>query len=261
MTEERISWRADGAVAVLTINHPSKRNAMDLAMWRGLADAAAEIVAAPNVRAMVVTGAGDAFVSGANIDEFDAARADAAAAAAYDATVAGALDALARAPKPVIAAIEGFCVGGGVSIAAAADLRVASSAARFAIPAARLGLAYPRSDLERLVDVIGAPAALDMLLTARRFDAEAMARFGFLAEIAPEGAALAAALRLAETIAANAPLSLATAKRMIAALRDGADAAERAALDAMIAACSESEDYREGRRAFAEKRAPFFKGA
>jgi enoyl-CoA hydratase/carnithine racemase len=251
----------DAHVATVVLRNERRRNAMSLAMWTALADTLERLQDDAEVRVLVLRGAGErAFVSGADISEFDAQRSQAAGVAAYDAAVDRAQGALARFPRPVIAAISGICYGGGLGLALACDLRYGSATARFRMPAARLGLGYALKGMKRMVDVLGVAHAGELFYTARVVGADEAARIGLLNSV--HGDVFAHAAQSAAEIAANAPLTLKAAKLAMQAVlaRDaGAEATEAAAAQA-VRACFESEDYLEGRRAFAEKRDPRFTG-
>jgi enoyl-CoA hydratase/carnithine racemase len=251
-----IELARDGAVLAVTLNRPQRRNALTLAMWQELRRLAEEAGADDSVRALVLTGAGEHFCAGADIAEFGANRADLAQTRAYDELVDEACAAFGRVPKPVIAAIRGFCLGGGTGVALACDFRIAAPDARFGIPAARLGIVYGLAETQSLLATVGLPRAKRLLFTAERIPAEEARRIGLVDEIAADP--LEAARAMAATMAANAPLSIAGAKAILNGLAAGTLAAEEA--HALSGRASESEDYREGRTAFLEKRAPVFRG-
>lgn len=255
----KILVAADGPIFEIVINNPDRRNAISSAMWRGLVDAVAAAHAEAAARVIILRGAGGrAFVSGADLSEFGDHRADPASAAAYDAAAEAAYAAFEASGKPVLARIDGWCVGGGVLLAAACDLRICDPVARFAIPAAKLGVAPPAGAVARLVRLIGVAAAKEMLLTAAVFDASKAAAWGLVNRIAAEAALAAETAALAAGIAANAPLSLAAGKAAVDAAA-GSDW-DPAALAAFAADCAASADYAEGLRAHAEGRPPRFDG-
>ena len=249
-----------GRVGYLLFDHPERRNAISTEMWRAIPGAAAELAADDEVRVVVLRGTGEtAFVAGADISEFERSRTG-ESARDYDVDGTRAFAALSNLEKPVLAAIHGFCVGGGVAIALTADVRYASDDAVFAIPAARLGLGYGMAGVENLAQVVGLPAAKEIFFTASRFDAEAALRMRLVNRVLPKTELDGFVRDTAERIAENAPLTVRSIKlsaREIArphAQRD-VDLALRA-----VRACFESEDYREGVRAFMEKRTPRFQG-
>ncbi|GGC34128.1 enoyl-CoA hydratase [Siccirubricoccus deserti] len=252
---------ADG-VGRVVFNQPEKRNAMSVDMWGGMGEALDLFAEDPGVRCVVLQGAGDkAFVSGADISQFEKARSNADAQQEYDRITGAGRIKLANYPKPVIAQIRGFCMGGGLGIAMATDIRIASDDSQFGIPAARLGIAYNFDMVRALVDLVGPAQAHLILMTGDRFPAAEAERFGLVNKVVPVAELEATVAKLAATMAANAPLSLKTNKQTVkAVLRDPADR-DLDAIRAAMAACFDSADYREGRRAFMEKRKPAFTGS
>ncbi|MFN4142529.1 enoyl-CoA hydratase-related protein [Aestuariivirga sp.] len=249
----------EGSTAWLVLDRPERRNALNAGMWAAIPPLMKSLDDHADVRVIVIRGAGsEAFAAGADISEFGVARNDAAAAAAYERLNGEAFAAIRVARKPVIAMIQGFCIGGGLAIALACDLRIADDSALFALPPARLGLAYPLDGLRDLVAAVGATAAKEMIFTARRLSAEEALRLGLIGRLASDIASETAAL--CADIAAGAHLTIAHAKRAIdmVAARPGHAAADEVA--ALAARCFDSADYAEGRAAFAEKRKPAFRG-
>ncbi len=257
----RIETRIDNELGWLVFDHPERRNAIDLAMWEAIPEAAKRLDADEAVRVVVLRGAGEvAFVSGADISEFERTRAGAENAASYEATTARAFEAIAAVAKPVLAMIHGFCVGGGMATALAADLRYAADDAVLAIPAARLGLGYHASGVEALVRLVGPATAKEVLFTARRYPAAEARELGLLNGVFPKAELEDRVREIAAGIAGNAPLTLRSVKTTTRELERPPDERDEGAVRAAIQRCFESEDYREGVRAFLEKRPPDFRG-
>jgi enoyl-CoA hydratase/carnithine racemase len=251
----------DGGIGFITFNQPEKRNAMSVEMWQGLAEILDDFREDSGVRVVIMNGAGGkAFVSGADISQFEKRRANADAQEEYARLTSGGRARLANFPKPSIAAIQGFCLGGGLAIAMHTDLRIASANSQFGIPAARLGIAYAFDGLRTLVQLVGPAHARMILYTGTRMGAEEAARIGLINKVVPEESLTDTVLELARTIAGNAPLSIAANKLCIDnILKDPADR-DLEAIARAGRTCLDSEDYREGRTAFMEKRQPRFQG-
>jgi len=259
---EKLIGRKEGPIGWMIFNNPERRNAVSLDMWRAIPDVLAAFEADPEVRVVVFTGAGDrAFVSGADISQFEAERSDATAEARYSKASAAANAAMAGLSKPSIAMIRGYCIGGGLAVALTCDLRICTEESRFAIPAARLGLGYGFAGVKALIDVVGPSIAKEILFTARQFSAEEALRVGLVNRVAPAGELEGLVRDYAAMIGANAPLTLRAAKLAAReALRDP-EHRRLADVEAAVAACFDSADFKEGRTAFMEKRAPQFRGA
>ncbi len=257
----RIHVETEGQLGWISIDHPARRNAISAEMWGGLADAAEKLDADPAVRVIVLRGAGEvAFVSGADISEFESRRTGGAAAALYESGTQRAFGTLGAVSKPMIAMIHGFCVGGGMATALAADLRYCADDAVFAIPAARLGLGYHAGGIEALSALVGPSTAKEIFFTARRYRAEEALRLGIVNAVFPKAELEARVREIAAQIAANAPLTLRSVKRIVRELAREPAERDRAAIAQSIQRCFESEDYKEGVRAFLEKRPARFDG-
>jgi enoyl-CoA hydratase/carnithine racemase len=251
---------ADG-VGVVTFNNPEKRNAMSLDMWEGLGLALTALRDDPNVRVVVLTGTGDkAFVSGADISQFEKTRHNAEASEEYSRKSAAQRALLADFPKPVIACIRGFCLGGGMQVAMSADIRIASDNSQFGIPAAKLGIAYGYDGLKHLVSLVGPSWARLIMYTGMRIDSAEALRIGLVDRVVPNAELWNATIEIARTISGNAPLAIKAAKITIAQVLKDPDKRDMDAIKAIGTACMDSEDFREGRQAFMAKRKPQFKG-
>ena len=250
----------DGAIATLVFNRPDKRNAISVEMWQMFPEILGGLASDERVRAVVLRGAGtEAFASGADISEFARVRADTRTARVYSATVAAAEHALADFPRPTVAMVHGFCVGGGLEVALACDIRWASRAARFGITAARLGIVYSLAATRRLASVVGPSHARDLLYTGRLLDAEQARAIGLVNRVCAPEALEPETYAYARALAQHAPLSQRGAKMMLQHLLGEGGMAE-SDLDAVVERAYESDDYREGVRAFLEKRPPRFTG-
>jgi enoyl-CoA hydratase len=251
---------ADG-VGVITFNNPEKRNAMSLDMWEGLGHALVELRDNPLVRVVVLLGAGDkAFVSGADISQFEKNRHNAQASEEYSKKSAAQRALLADYPKPIIACIRGFCLGGGMQVAMAADIRIASEHSQFGIPAAKLGIAYGYDGLKHLVSLVGPSWARLIMYTGMKVDSAEALRIGLVDRVVPDAELWSATMEIARTISGNAPLAIQAAKITIAQVLKDPDKRDMDAIKAIGTACMDSEDFREGRQAFMEKRKPNFTG-
>lgn len=251
-----VKLESSGAVAVLTIDRPEKRNAMSFDMWSALPPLMAEVAASSAVRALVIQGT-DHFSAGADISEFQSLRADPAGATRYSEAVHNAERAIATLEKPTVAAIKGVCVGGGCEIALACDVRIASTDARFGITPAKLGIVYNATSTKRLVEAVGPAWASQILFTADLVDATTALRIGLVNELHEPAAVVPRATALAETMASRAQVSIRGAKAIIKRITDG-HLAEDEAVHALYEASVTSADYAEGVRAFLEKRSPRF---
>ena len=258
MSDIAISRPAPG-VALVTIDRRARRNALNLAAWRDLAAQCRALAGMRDVRLVVLTGAGGHFCAGADISEFAQVRADSAGGGAYDREVGACFEALRALPQPSIAAIEGSCVGGGCAVALCCDFRVMAKGARFGIPATKFGTIYSIEECRSLHSVVGLANARRILYSSELFDVVAARQMGFADVVAQEGA-VEAALEFGARMAANAPLALAGAKLILQSLASGAAERRRGDIDELIRQALDSEDYREGARAFLEKRPANFTG-
>ena len=258
---ERVIAEIDGPIGWLIFNNPAKLNAMSADMWAALAPIVDHFEREPAVRVVVLKGAGDkAFVSGADINRFEERRASAEAAASDSENMRNGLTRLEACAKPTIAMIRGYCLGGGLLVALHCDLRLAAETAKLGIPAAKLGIAYTLAGVQKVLDLVGPAAAKEILYTARQFTGLEAQAMGLVNRAVPENELENMIRSYCGTMAENAPLSIAAAKGVIAELMKPRDEVDRAQCEALAKRCMESEDFAEGRRAFAEKRKPVFRG-
>ncbi len=251
----------DGAIATVVFNRPKMRNAISLAMWSEIAMVTERLSKDDAVRAIVYRGAGrEAFASGADISEFQEHRKDTATALAYGRETDAAYTAIRLCPKPTVAMIFGFCMGGAMAVAMGCDLRFAAGGSKFGIPAARLSIIYGLDAVHQLVDLVGPAYAKDILYSARAVDAQEALRIGLIQRLLPAPELEAYTYDYLRTVAANAPLSVRGTKAQVQAIFEGVTEAHRDQLRAMSIETFDSEDYKEGTRAFLEKRPPKFQG-
>ena len=257
---DKLIAQVEGGIGWLTFNNPERRNAISLEMWAGLGDALQAFQHDDAVRVVVMKGAGGkAFASGADISEFGEKRSNAEQRKQYGEVAEAGRVWLNKLDKPLIAMIQGFCIGGGLAVSLSADVRIAAEGSTFGIPAAKLGLGYDYSGVAALARLVGPSSARDILFSARFFDAAEALRMGLLNTVVPEATLEEHVRQYAGTIACNAPLTIRAAKAAVNTFErySRTDASHVAA---MIDQCFNSEDYIEGRKAFMEKRRPEFKG-
>lgn len=251
----------EGGVATVLFSNLPKMNAMTYDMWQAVPKVFAELDANPAVRVIVCAGDGDkAFISGADISQFEKLRGTVEAQIVYNKAVEDAYTAPMNTTKPVIARIRGICIGGGLGFAAACDMRICSEDSIFRMPAARLGLGYSPAGVRRFMNVLGAANTVDIFMSARKFDAKEALRMGFVSKVVPVADLAKETAAYTKMVAENAPLTVAAAKYAVQQwMKDDKDRDLARAMQ-MVEACFASEDHKEGRKAFMEKRTPEFKG-
>lgn len=261
-TTDKMLSRKEGAVGYLTFNNPERHNAVSLDMWEAASGYLEQFRNDKAIRVVVITGAGGkAFISGADISKFEKERSSQEGVDRYNAAVDHANNAFYNFPKPTIAMIRGYCIGGGVGLALCCDMRICSAGSKFGVPAAKLGLGYRYDGLKKLVDLVGPSYAKEIFFTARQFTADEAQSMGLVNRVVPDHELESYVKDYAETIAANAPLTVDSVKFIVAqALKDPAERDLKKCED-MVQACFASNDYTEGRKAFMEKRRPRFAGS
>ena len=258
---ERMIARKDGPIGWMQFNNPARHNAVSLDMWNAVPEIMAEFERDDDIRVVVLSGAGGkAFISGADISEFAEKRSSRETILEYNRIAGLANAAIIDFPKPTIAMIQGYCVGGGLGVALCCDLRLAADDARFAVPAAKLGLGYAFDGIKRLVDVVGPSFAKEIFYTARQFDAAEALTMGLVNRAVPAASIENYVRDYAGTIGGNAPLTINSVKLCVNEAVKDPDKRDLVAAQAAVDRCFASADYVEGRTAFMEKRKPAFRG-
>jgi len=258
---ERMRAKIAGHTGHVIFNNPERHNAVSLDMWEAIPAILDTFEANDGVRAIVLSGAGDkAFIAGADISQFDKQRSSPETVAHYDKIAGNAQNRLRNTPMPTIAMIDGYCIGGGLGVALTCDLRIASDRSRFAIPAAKLGLGYAHLGIKQLMDVVGPSFAKEIFFTARQFSAAEAIDMGLINRCVPTGELEAYVTDYCATIARNAPMTIQATKQIVRELTKPGDQIDHDRCTQLVADCFASEDYKEGRKAFAEKRTPNFRG-
>ena len=258
---DKLVARKDGGIGWIVFNNPARHNAVSLEMWQSLTNVLKAFSNDPDVRVIILRGEGEkAFVAGADISQFKEKRSSPEAVAHYNATADEAGETLRSCPKPTVAMIRGYCIGGGTGIAVSCDVRIAADDARFGVPAAKLGLGYRFAGIKRLADIVGPSFAAEIFYTGRQFSAEEALQMNLVNRLVPAAELEKHTMDFASTVANNAPLTIASVKRAL--LEYSKDPAERdlELCQTMVDACYASDDYKEGQTAFMEKRKPAFKG-
>jgi enoyl-CoA hydratase/carnithine racemase len=258
---DKLLTRKEAGVGVVTFNNPGRHNAVSLDMWEATKRILDEFAAADEVRVVVLTGAGGkAFVSGADISKFESERASLEATRTYNAKAEAAFGGIYEFPKPTIAMIRGYCIGGGVALANCCDLRICSDDSRFAVPAAKLGLGYGYAGLKRLIDIVGPSYAKEIFYTARQFDAQEAYAMGLVNRVVPAAELESTVNSITDMICANAPLTIKAVKFTVGEILKDESKRDVAQVNELVEQCFASRDYSEGRTAFMEKRKPVFTG-
>jgi enoyl-CoA hydratase/carnithine racemase len=258
---DKLIGRKDGAIGWVTFNNPQKRNAMSMEMTQAFGMVLEEFIRDPAIRVVILHGAGDkAFVSGADISEFKDKRSTAEAIELYNAASNRTGKLLKECPKPTIAMIRGYCMGGGMGTAVACDLRIASDDSRFGVPAAKLGVGYRYERLKQLEELVGPSFTAEIFYTGRQFTAQEALQMGLINRMLPAAELEKYVLDYANTIAGNAPLTIAAVKRSVIEMSKDAEERDIALCNKMVDDCFASADYIEGRDAFVEKRKAVFQG-
>ena len=262
MSEGRLRVEKRGAVGWIVFDQPEKMNAINDAMWRGIPEAMERFGADREVRCVAFRGEGtQAFAAGADISQFEAIRDGGAAVGEYDDLLDRVLLSIQDSRKPSMAMIHGFCMGGGLEVALACDLRYCGASAQFAIPAAKLGLAYNVEGHKRLLETVGHARAREIMFLGRRYSAEEGFAIGLVNQVFHDGELESEVARIIAQLCENAPLSIANSKTIIEEYVKSSGAPDHERMARSVERCAKSDDYQEGRRAFMEKRKPAFKGA
>lgn len=258
---DKMIARKEGGIGWMIFNAPERRNAVSYEMWQAIPKILNAFAEDDDVRVVVMRGeGGKAFVSGADISQFGEKRATAEAVATYNLVTAAAHEAMTGLEKPLIAMIQGFCIGGGVAVALDADIRIASEDAQFGIPAARLGLGYGFDGIKALMDLVGPSYAKEIFFTAKRFTAAEAQMMGLVNRVVPAAQLEETVLDYARTITENAPLTIRAVKAAVAEGLKNPDERDLGRVERLVKDCFASQDYVEGRTAFMEKRKPVFRG-
>ncbi len=260
-TDKMLS-RKEGGVGYLTFNNPERHNAVSLDMWEAAEGFLEDFKNDKNIRVVVVSGAGGkAFISGTDISKFEKERSTQEGVDRYNAAVDRANAAFYSVPKPTIAMIRGYCIGGGVGLAICCDMRIATEGSKFAVPAAKLALGYRYAGLKKLVDLVGPSYAKEIFFTARQFTAAEAKEMGLINRVVADGELEGYVQNYAETIAGNAPLTVDSVKFIVEQALADESKRDLKKCEDMVQACFASKDYTEGRKAFMEKRKPVFTGS
>ncbi|MDA9148491.1 enoyl-CoA hydratase [Alphaproteobacteria bacterium] len=261
MTTEKMLSRVKDGVGYITFNNPEKHNAVSIEMWDALEQILDGFRSSQEIRVIVLSGAGGkAFVSGADISKFDKERSSKEAVLSYNKRTQKVYENLETFPKPTIAMIDGYCIGGGLNLAVCCDIRICSEKSKFAMPAAKLSLGYPFSSIKRLFDVMGPGMAKHFMFTAEKISASEALACGLVQKLVSEDSIDSYVKDYALNIANNAPLTIKAMKQIGIEISKNSDERDLLLCEKLASACFDSEDYKEGRKAFMEKRKPNFQG-
>ena len=261
MTTEKMLSRVKDGVGYITFNNPEKHNAVSIEMWDALEQILDGFRSSKDIRVIVLNGAGGkAFVSGADISKFDKERSSKEAVLSYNKRTQKVYENLETFPKPTIAMIDGYCIGGGLNLAVCCDIRICSEKSKFAMPAAKLSLGYPFSSIKRLFDVMGPGMAKHFMFTAEKISASEALACGLVQKLVSEDSIDSYVKDYALNIANNAPLTIKAMKQIGIEISKNSDERDLLLCEKLASACFDSEDYKEGRKAFMEKRNPNFQG-
>jgi enoyl-CoA hydratase/carnithine racemase len=261
MTTEKMLSRVKDGVGYITFNNPEKHNAVSIEMWDALEQILDGFRSSKDTRVIVLNGAGGkAFVSGADISKFDKERSSKEAVLSYNKRTQKVYENLETFPKPTIAMIDGYCIGGGLNLAVCCDIRICSEKSKFAMPAAKLSLGYPFSSIKRLFDVMGPGMAKHFMFTAEKISASEALACGLVQKLVSEDSIDSYVKDYALNIANNAPLTIKAMKQIGIEISKNSDERDLLLCEKLASACFDSEDYKEGRKAFMEKRKPNFQG-
>jgi enoyl-CoA hydratase/carnithine racemase len=261
MTTEKMLSRVKDGVGYITFNNPEKHNAVSIEMWDALEQILDGFRSNKDIRVIVLNGAGGkAFVSGADISKFDKERSSKEAVLSYNKRTQKVYENLETFPKPTIAMIDGYCIGGGLNLAVCCDIRICSEKSKFAMPAAKLSLGYPFSSIKRLFDVMGPGMAKHFMFTAEKISASEALACGLVQKLVSEDSIDSYVKDYALNIANNAPLTIKAMKQIGIEISKNSDERDLLLCEKLASACFDSEDYKEGRKAFMEKRKPNFQG-
>ena len=261
MTTNKMLSRIENGVGYITFNNPEKHNAVSIEMWDALERILDDFRSDNTVRVIVLNGAGGkSFVSGADISKFDKERSSKEAVLSYNKRTQKVYENLETFPKPTIAMINGYCIGGGLNLAVCCDIRICSEKSKFAMPAAKLSLGYPFSSIKRLFDVMGPGMAKHFMFTADKISAKEALTCGLIQKLISEDDIETFVKDYALTISKNAPLTIKAMKQIGVEILKNPDERDLLICEQLASACFDSEDYKEGRRAFMEKRQANFKG-